>query len=96
MTGELGCWSYLLIFAASVIVLGLVGTIIRHNREPWLTRSLILQGVLVTCVAGAFFREYPGDLRVASLVIVGLLVFQSVWRFSTSIDETSHDGDNSA
>jgi NADH:ubiquinone oxidoreductase subunit K len=97
MNGEIRYWSHGLLFAALTVVLGMIGIIsAQRASERWMSRGLFLQGALLTCVVGAAFHDHPSDLKLAGLMILGLLIVQCTWRpGSIEDDGTKPDEDDS-
>ena len=95
MTGETGRFGYLFLFSGLILILGILGIVSsRHESRPSLSQGLLLQAILLTCIVGVAFRKFPGDLRIASVVIVVLLLIQSQRLFSTSQNEEPHEGED--
>ena len=95
MNGETGRLGHGLLFAALVVVLGIIGIISAQCRsERNLYRGLFLQGVLLTWVVVAAFRNQNSDLKLGGLMVVGLLILQTVWQPASTLDEPVADGDD--
>jgi hypothetical protein len=98
MIGEMNRWSYGLLFALLVIVLGMTGLVSSaRSSDRSRSRGLFLQGILLIWVIGAAFHlhpihQYSGDLKIGGLLLVGLLIVQSLWQpDSTGADPASED-----
>lgn len=87
MNLEIGRVGHGLLFAALVVVLGMIGMISAKCRsERNLFRGLFFQGILLTWVIVAAFRPQNSELKLGGLIIIGLLILQTVWQPVSVVD----------
>ena len=97
MSGDIGRWNCGLLFAAIAIVFGLIGVVFPQRRSDRpLFQGLFLQGVLLICVVGAAYREQGSDLKLATFLVIGLLVIQQVMQPGSTDDDLNSDEDQPA
>ena len=88
MNSDLGHWTYGLLFASLMIVLGIIGLVpARRAPDLGLASSLLLQGVLMTFVVGAAHTNISGNSKLGALTIVGLLLIPTVWGAGLADDQ---------
>ena len=79
MNVDYGNWGGHLLFAMMCIVMAIVGIVLARNVvEQWLQQCLLLQGILLACVASAAFFPRQNELKLGGVVIIGLLIIHSI------------------
>ncbi len=103
MNSEIALWSYSLLFAMLIIVLGVTGLLSAcRNWERCQAQGLIVQGILLAWVMGTALHHrgfqlqniyvHNGDLKTGGLLLVGLLIVQSLWQMEASETESEESG----